>query len=479
MAKFLAIDWDEVECRYAVATLHNDKVAIRNAGIVSIVENGDDLNTTLDTLSSALQALFKEKSIGSCPLLISLGRNNVEWLPLKLPPCKETEIPLLLKNQILREVAGSIEADPIDYLLLESSFESHRVLGLTIPYIYRRTLTRTFRSLGHPPVRIGFRAGNATELVLQNLPLLEGGSTEPHLIVNVVGSDVDLVVTSGKQISAVRSFRLPAEDQQKNLADEIERTLTIGLEDGTPLSVRHVVLFGDGTEKELQKHLSQNGLSVQFLNPFTLPNISTAKSVDNPEQFAPLVGSLLVQAQKTKPLVDFLNPKQAPKPPNYARPTLAALIFLGIICGGLYHWNQTVIDEMSANLADVQAEYQQVATELQQLQPAYNILQGTLAWEMQNIAWLDVFWDLSGVLPGSTDLVVTQMTFTSGPIAGYPQSAGTIELHGMVRNPRVLQELQAKLHGSGRYLMQFQAPDENPAGGGYPWFFHTTIHRLR
>jgi len=481
VAKFLAIDWDETECRYAVATLQNEKVAIRDVGIIPVMSIDGDLGTPLDTLSVAILSLCKEEKIGSCPLLISLGRNEVEWLQQKLPPCKESEIPLLLKNQVLREVSGSTEADPLDYLVLESSYEGHRVLALTISQTFRRSLTRTFRSLGHPPVRIGFRAGNVAELVLQNLALLEGEPSEPRLVVDRVGSDVDLIIVADKRISAIRSFRLPAEDQQKNLADEIERTLTIGLEGSNPLQVRHVVLFGDGTETELPEYLSQNGLTVQFLNPFTLPNVSVSKKVSDPEKFAPLIGSLLIQSQKIKPVIDFLHPKEAPKPANYTRPVLAAFILLGIVCFGLYYWNQEEIRGLEAELAQTKAEYQQVASELQQLRPIYNVLSQTWVWESQNVVWLDVLKDLSEVLPGSTDLVVAQMAFTTGPITNISnrRSVGTITLQGMVRDPSVLWELQGKLHTSGRYLMLFQAPTQNPAGGGYPWWFRTTIHQLR
>ena len=479
MAKFLAIDWDETECRYAVATLQNDKVAIRDVGIVPVMPVDDELRSPLDTLSAAIHSLSKEEHIGSCPLLISLGRNEVEWLQQKLPPCKESEIPLLLKNQVLREVSGSTEADPLDYLIFESSYEGHRVLALTISQTFRRSLTRTFRSLGYPPVRIGFRAGNVAELVLQNWALLDGDPTEPRLVVDMVGNDIDLIMIAGKRISAIRSFRLPAEDQHKNLADEIERTLTIGLEGSNPLPIRHVVLFGDGLDKELLTYLSHNGLTVQFLNPFTLPNVSASKNVSDPEKFAPLIGSLLIQSQKIKPVIDFLHPKEAPKPVNYTRPILAAFALLVIACAGLYYWNQGVINGMEADLEKIKKEHKQVDEEWREITPRWNVLRQTLAWEYQNVVWLDVLKDLSEVLPGNTDLVVAHMALTTGPIANNPRSAGTVELYGMVRDPSVLRDLQVRLHSSGRYLMQFQTPSPNPAGGGYPLLFRTTIHRLR
>ena len=481
MAKFLAIDWDETECRYAVAVLQHEKIVVREVGIVPIAEpmEGNESEPPLTTLAKTIHDFCKEEKIGSCPLLLSLGRNHVEWVQQKLPPCKKSEIPLILKNQVLREVSGSTELDPIDYLILESSAEGHRVLALTVAWTFRRSLVRTFRSLGYPPLHIGFRAGSAAELVLRNRALLEGDPAEPYLVVNTVGNDVDLLVIAEERITALRSFRLPAEHWQQNLADEIERTLTIGLEGTTPLTVRHVILFGDGTETKLQYYLAQYGLTVQFLNPFTLPNLSVSKEkeINDPEKFAPLIGSLLLQTQKVKPVIDFLHPKEAPKPPNYARPVLLTLVLLGILCTGLYYWNQTIIRQMENQLKEVKAEHQQVTDSYQQLYPSWNVLRQTQLWEMQNIVWLDVLKELSDVLPSNTDLVVSQMTLTTG--TNNPRFSGTITLAGKVRDPSVLRKLQSDLQSSGRYLVQNPAPSPNPAGGGYPWWFSTTIYRLR
>jgi len=412
---------------------------------------------------------------------MSLGRNAVEWLQQKLPPCKEAEIPLLLRNQVLREIPDSTEADPIDYLILESAAEGHRILALTISQTFRKSLVRTFRSLGYPPIRVGFRAGNAAELVIHNLALFhenENDLTEPHLVVSTVGNDVDLIMIADQRITAVRSFRLPAEHHQKNLADEIERTLTIGLEGDNPAPVRHLIVFGEETNTELLHYFSKSDWMVRFVNPFTLPNISTTKSINEPEKFAPLIGSLFLQSQKIKPGIDFLHTKEAPRPPDYTRPALLALALLAIVCFGLYFWNQRVISGMEAKLAAVTEEYQKVTAEYNQLYPGWTVLQQTQVWENQNVVWLDVLKDLSEVLPSSTDLVIAQMTLT-GPIRNDPRVAGTISLSGMVRDPSVLMKLQSDLHNSGRYRYQHQAPSPNPAGGGYPWLFRTTIYRLR
>jgi hypothetical protein len=328
-------------------------------------------------------------------------------------------------------------------------------------------------------MHIGFRAGNAAELVLQSSALFDEAVAEPSLVVNVVENDVDLITIVEKRIAAVRSFRLPAEQQQKNLADEIERTLTIGLEESEHVPIRRIILFGDGSERELANYLSQSDLAILFLNPFALPNVSVSKSISNPEKFAPLIGSLLIQSQNAKPVIDFLHPKEAPKPPNYARPALLALVLLGIIGVGLYFWNQSVIGKMKADLAQIKEEHQKVANEITQLTPSYIVLWQTQNWEYQNVVWLDVLKDLSEVLPSDTDLVVANMTLTTGG-SNNPRIAGSIVLSGMVRDTSVLMKLQNDLQSTGRYWVQYQTPSLNPAGGGYPWTFRTlTIYRLR
>jgi hypothetical protein len=225
--------------------------------------------------------------------------------------------------------------------------------------------------------------------------------------------------------------------------------------------------------------LSQSNLTVQFLNPFTLPNVSVSNPVAEPEKYAPLIGSLLLQSQKIKPVIDFLHPKEAPKPPNYTRPILMALALLGVVCFGLYYWNGVALARMEAELAEIRDRHQQVSQELNQVTPVWTVLQHTQAWESQNVVWLDVLRDLSLVLPDSTDLVVTQITMTTGQVrVRNAVATGSISLYGMVRCHSVLQRLQHDLQASGRYLVQQPTPTPNPAGGGYPWLFRTTIFRL-
>jgi hypothetical protein len=418
-------------------------------------------------------------------VLISLGRNKIEWLHQTLPPCEEDEIPFLLKNQVLREVPNYADFDPLDYLVLDFSQAERKLLALTIPLVLRQSVVRAFRSIGRTPQRIGFRAVDAAELILRNN--LNSKESEPCLVVNVAGNEVDLILTVGKKLTSIRSILLPEKtniiNAGRNLIGEIERTVTIGI-DGVSDPIKKIFLFGDENEEsELVNELMKKELEVNVINPFTLPKISAAEIPELPGRFASLLGNFLAHTAIPKPKpawgIDFLHPKEAPKPKSYVRAASLAALLLVACVAGLYHWNQGVVQGLERELVQVKAEHQKVAGELQQIQPSWNVLRQTQFWEMQNILWLDELKELSVVLPNDQDLVVSQMSFTTGQTGNNPRVAGTIQLSGMVRDPAVLLKLQSDLHSKGRYMMQYPAPSPNPAGGGYPWLFRTAIYRLR
>lgn len=494
MARFLAIDWDDTECRYILASVQKGSVAVRKAGAVvleSALENeeeGEEKPKTpdLSDVSAALRKLAKEERLEACPVLVALDRSKVEMLYTELPPCRESEIPVMLKNQVLRELHGYSDYDPLDYLPLGNNVEEGRnLLALTIPMSFRQQLVRAFRSAGRPTRSIGLRAVAAAELVLwgENAP----EKFEPGLVVNVVGNEVDLVLLEGEYLVSLRSFRLPEQlsftESVERIANEVRRTLTIGLENMTAAPIKKVILFGGEDDwTPLLETLGGDGLEAVLVNPFTLPGVACGDVPAQPGRFAPLMGLLFAQqpgrSSQRKSVVDFLHPKEAPKPTNYVLAVFLALILL-CICGyGLFVWNRGVIRSMEEELAKVKEEHAQVAAQIQTVYPNWNVLAQTKNWESQNVPWLDELRSLSILLPAEQDLVVSQMSFVTGPINNNPRMRAMIQMSGMVRDPTVLRKLQLDLRKWG-YLMQNPNPSVNPAGGGYPWVFQTSIYRVK
>ena len=493
MARFLAIDWDDNECRYLLASVQKGAVSVQKAGAVPVeIDSNERIdeesetgtgskNVDLRHIADTLRKLIKEERIDSCPLLLSLDRSKVEMLYLNLPPCQEAEIPAMLKNQVLRELPNFSDYDPLDYLPLGNNVEEGRsLLALTIPMSYRQTLNRTFRSVGRAPQRIGFRAVSAAELVLWSGNAPE--QFEPGLVVNVVGNEVDLILLEGDYFISLRSFRLPEQlsfrETVDRIANEIRRTLTVGVENLMSSPITKIYLFGgDGDWTPLTETLGGDGLEIFLLNPFALPGVSSGAVPELPGRFAPLMGLLFAQQAGRRSGVDFLHPKEAPKPTNYVLMGLLLLVLLSVCGYGLYIWNRNVVRSMEEELAKVKAEREKVAAEVQEIYPRWNVLNQTRIWESQNVPWLDELRNLSLLMPNEQDLVVTQMSFVTGPINNNPRMRSMVRMNGMVRDPSVLQKLQNDLKTRG-YAMQNPNPSINPAGGGYPWLFQTSIYRM-
>ena len=112
--RLLAIDWDDNELRYLLGSVQKDNLTVIKAG-------GCPLDAESDP-ASALRNVVKEERIETCPALLALGRSKVELLYLTLPPCAQAEIPVLLRNQLLRELPNLAERDPLDFLTLDDYF---------------------------------------------------------------------------------------------------------------------------------------------------------------------------------------------------------------------------------------------------------------------------------------------------------------------------------------------------------------------
>ncbi len=493
MARFLAIDWDDREYRYLLASVQKGVVSVLKAGRASLdaPEQSDEAGrvATERAVALSLRRRIREERLDSCPLLMALDRSHIEMLYVNLPPCKEVEIPVMLKNQVLRELPSFSDYDPLDYLSLGNRVdEGRKLLALTIPMSFRQSLKRHFRAAGRTPQRIGFRAVSAAELVIHCG--LAPEQFEQGLVVNVVGNEVDLVLLEGREFVSIRSFRLPEQlaflEIVDRIADEIRRTLALSLEPSGSGAVVKIFLFGGQDDwTPLVETLQKDALDVCLLNPFSptgqdVPIIVRPANFQTPEipgAFAPLMGMLLSQLPGRKNRIDFLHPKEAAKPANYVLASLLGLIFLGICAYGLFAWNQKVIQSMETELAKVKVEHAQVAAQVQEILPRWNVLNQTRIWESQNVSWLDELRVLSLLMPGEQDIVVTQMSFT-GPINNDPRMRSMVQVRGLVRDPTVLWKLQTDLRNQG-YLMQNPNPAANPAGGGYPWQFQTAIYRTR
>ncbi len=472
MVRLLAVDWDDVELRYLLGSVQKENLTVLKAGVCPLDTESDP--------ATVLRTVAKEERIEPCPILLGLGRNKVELLYVTLPPCSVTEIPILLRNQLLRELPNFSEQDPLDFLALDDDSDGERhVLTATISLLNRQSLIRSFRSIGRSPKRIGLRSLLAAELIVHGEAA--PAELESALSVCAVGNDVDLTILEGRRIVSTRSFRLPdglsLTETTERIASEVQRTVTVGTEGLAGVPIKQVLLFGNDEEwKSLLEALRKRGLDVRLVDPFALEHVTAKTLPDQPGRFAPLLGLLSGELPNRKTAIDFLHPKEPPRPANYALLVVLTLFFLGILGYGLFYWNQQVVHGLEQEFAALENEDKEVSLQFQQAQPIWNVLRQTQYWDSQGAIWLDELRELSVVLPLEQDLVVTQMSFA---VSTNPRFTGSIQLAGMVRDPSVLLTLQNNLKAKGIYWMSDPKPSTNPAGGGYPWLFRTTIWRIK
>ncbi len=470
MARLLAVDWDDVELRYVLGSVQKENLTVLKVGVAPL--DGDSEPAPL------LRDVAKEERIEPCHTLLCLGRNQVEQLFLTLPPCSFNEIPILLRNQLLRELPNFGEQDIVDFLELDGDADSeHKILAATLTLLRRQSLIRAFRSIGRQPDKIGLRGVLAAELLI-HAGLAADGSA---LSVCVIGNDIELAILESGRILWVRSFRLPEglrlQEMNTRIVSEIQRTVTVGVDVATTTPIEQVFLFGtDDEETTLLETLRSQGLNVQTVNPFTMEHVSAKEIPDQPGRFAPLLGLLLGELPNRKTAIDFLHPKEPPRPANYILAAVLLMILLGVVGYGLFYWNRQVVQGLEQELAKLEAEHKETATQLQQTQSIWTVLNEAHKFDTQGANWLDELRELSVALPTEKDLVVTQMAFA---VANDRRFTGSLQLSGMVRDPSVLMTLQNNLRAKGLYLMYYPQPSPNPAGGGYPWLFRTTIWRIK
>lgn len=468
MARILAVEWDSNEFRFVLGFIAQDKLTVIKADAAPI-EGGDP-----DAIISTFSKTMRENRIGGVRTLLALNRAQAEVHYLSLPPASDEELPELVRNQIIRDSSTYTDASALDFVPLNEQIDGPRkVMSAHISRTELKTYRTIFRTVGKNLARIELRTLALNELLSRTT---FANDHEPILMVCVGLEDADIVIRYAGQVVSLRSFRL-AEladpfESLKRVATEITRTIAVGVPETFDAPIKKVIIFGAEEEAAtIGENLADPELEVHPIDPFSIEKVRTKDRPLLPGKYAPLIGMLFTERPGVKPAIDLLAPKESPKPPNYAR-IVAMLVLLFILIGtGLYLWNRNQLTKMDGELADLTTEYEELVARNKQLAPQFAVLNYARNWDGGGSIWLDELREISALFPSTQDLVVTEMTFTSGPINNNPRFAGMIRFSGIVRDPVVLHQFRAALGQKGFYYMQAPVTTRNPGGGGYPFQF--------
>jgi hypothetical protein len=171
--------------------------------------------------------------------------------------------------------------------------------------------------------------------------------------------------------------------------------------------------------------------------------------------------------------MDFLHPRRPPRSISRLRLGLiaGAAAALVLIAVGLHTWMQ---------LSDIQAENRQLAARLKDLDTTMKkvaarqkVLAAVAEWHGREIKWLEELRDLSIRFPGPRDAVVLRMSLRSSG-----QGVGQIDFNGLVRDPKIVANLEHLLRDEYRQVRSDRVQQRTPEGD-YTSLFQTRIRVTR
>ncbi|MBQ3389158.1 MAG: hypothetical protein IJG60_08095 [Thermoguttaceae bacterium] len=522
MARFLAVDWDHSEVRYLYGTVSGDQLTLLKSGAAPVSDSdegsasekpaeealsegepgeetapaeaeeapsgagGDAGNlpgdlpepksarspkavSVKDPLSvrrgQVLKRLLRRDGVPSAPVILCIPRDRVELLNLSLPRLAESELPDVVKNQVLRDSTVYAEGYPLDFVPLAAEPKSNtgKIFSASISRAELRNLRTFCSAAGRRPAKIELRLTALAEFVLSG----QIGADEPFLLVQEGADEVGFALFREGAPAYFRAVQVDSElagdERQKRLAAEITRTCRI-VAGEEPIST--VFLFGEQEEYEpLIAELAEREIGAETVSPWTLPQVAARpEAIKDAARFAPLVGALLAErGKKPRPVLDLLHPRQKPKPPNF---TLPLVLLLAVCAGGLaylWYWNKKDLVRLNNETAALAKDLAALQGEYAQLQPQYSVLENTQNWERYGVTVLDELRDILLRLPPAPDLLISRMAYNGfDPMYNCP----VFIISAKITEPQVYQRFYRNMTADNAFGINSRGAVQVPAVTG-------------
>ena len=475
MGKILAVDWDRHQLRYVLATTGRRTVKVLAASAVPMqMRQGEEDPEERPDPAGTLRAKLGRKP-ARLPALVGVDRASIETMTMMLPPATDEELPELVANQAVRDLPSITEDTPFDFLpQSDDPTEPREVLVATLDPGAMAQIKQACTEAGIKPTRMLMRPYASASLFLRS-ELAESG--EPTLLVNLVGDEVDLTVVAQGKIVFTRTARIPQSDDQaetdQRVLAEVGRTLMVAMQhEMGDQSVQQICLCGSREDHQglVEGAGEQFDQPVIEFDPFDAVEIARKAMPREPGTFTSLLGMLVDEAHGAKHAIDFLNPREVPKPPDRRR--LIAAVAALLLIGGWYVWDvQSAelkkLDETIAALTQKHNEAKQKATIAAVRIQAASALR---AWHQSEVNWLDEMRDMSVRFPSGQDMVVLRMSLSAGRNGG-----ASVTFSGLTRDYRILIGMEDEMRSDGLHAISSKRLQEQGAGGELAWSFETSM----
>jgi len=415
---------------------------------------------------------------------------------LQLPTVGEADLPMLVRNEMLRQITDLPEDAPIDFLPAavetpadESDAPSGSVASNTAARAADGGLMRIEAAALRPessawirvladalktqPARILLRTQSLMELFFHQVATLPRRS----LLLNLVGTSADLSVLSGRRVVFSRTVHASTNAdggvELTHLADEIRRTLFVAPRDGDDAEgvseLEHVYMFADLDRSShfVERLADELQGSVSLLDPLADVRVALGEQPEKTHRLAVLLG-MVWEHLSGRVELDFANPTQPPVPERRGRriafQAAAASIALAVVAGTLY-----------SDIASVRAEADDLANRiasnrkmLKRLEQKTVVLNAVRQWDQDQVHWLDELERVSRELPESSEAVVQRMNMTAGG------ASGVVGMSLKVKEPAVLAKMEEALRDA-RHQVSSQRISQGEGDGDYPCQFEASM----
>jgi Tfp pilus assembly PilM family ATPase len=483
MPRLLALEWDDVEARVAIADVQRGEMVLEQAFSVSVpsgvgttatsgtaisASGGHDLGAIGRRIGEALAA----RGIRRGKTLVAVGRANIELKNLTLPPAPPDELPEMVRFQAEREFNTLGDDWPLDFIPIPGeSGEAQTVLAAAISPELIAEIETTCQAAGLVPQRLILRPCAAASLLSRTRP---ASRRKLRLLVDLVANEADLTVLDGDAVVFLRTTRLPTETLQSDpvraLLPEIRRTIAAVQNRFKGQHIEEIFLCGEGANQgnlalEMGRDLE---MPAEVFNPLTVCTLSGSLRRAMPEhasRFAPLVGMLLDEAAGGSETIDFLNPRRKAQPRTWQRESILAGVAAAVLAIAAVAWIWVQLAGMDSEIALLKEQSQHMDPHVKQAAEIEKKATAIDKWLAGDIVWLDELAALATKLPPAQDVMLSQLTISEDT-----GKAPALKFNGLARNTDVDRQLQQALR-DGRHDVTSPNTRQDDSHKPYGWNF--------
>jgi hypothetical protein len=461
MAKVIAVEWDDTEIRLACGSRAGSGISIDAVQCVPLQSTTDD---PFQSIGVAVRAFAESCNAARCDVYAAAPRGSMELRSIQLPPSDDNELPDMVRFASQRSFAQIGDSWPMDFVRLPLTEQE----GLTV-------LAAAVNPMVISKLKSACEPHNLQGLFVRSLATARLAISAQSnlqqqcvLCVNVVGQEVDLVVTENGQVTMIRTARLPESSETavaQALLGEIKRTRFAAESQRSTARPTHIVIWGDcGGGKDIVSVLEE-GTKIQvsqirLVDAVQASNLKTdSKSL---EQFVPVAGMLHQASHKDQFSMDFVHPrKRQEKKKPVLQLAIAAVVVVAAIGGGIW-WYISEHKALDKQIASLQESSKTMDGNVKLASKLIAHWEKIDKFEKSNVQWLDQLVFLSEKSLGPDKVMFDSLTFSADARTG----RGRMSSNVLATSADALTDLDASLRDDAHSVQikkSIESKDKNLA----------------